>query len=206
MYEWLGVNMIPRTRKFHEHLLNYMTLLLLVRHSTHPRLRCIGANKKEGLIINQIKTKQMNNLKGRKIKGFKFEGSAELVYIDSMDDKIGEVGEIKNVYSDSVEVIFNDDCIWRYPLDQIEKHLIPEENEIPELGEGVLMEVSDCEDFEVSYAEVVIGSYIGLFLVGESTHISYWKYARPIKEKVVLTHKQIADKFNIDINQLEIEK
>jgi hypothetical protein len=166
----------------------------------------LGANKKEGLIINQIKTKQMNNLKGRKIKGFKFEGSAELVYIDSMDDKIGEVGEIKNVYSDSVEVIFNDDCIWRYPLDQIEKHLIPEENEIPELGEGVLMEVSDCEDFEVSYAEVVIGSYIGLFLVGESTHISYWKYARPIKEKVVLTHKQIAEKFNIDIDQLKIEK
>tara|TARA_R110001599_G_scaffold42455_5_gene127831 strand:+ start:72 stop:533 length:462 start_codon:yes stop_codon:yes gene_type:complete len=153
-----------------------------------------------------MKSNTMNNLIGRKIKGFKFKGKAGLSYIDSMEDRIGEVGEITYLYSDSVEVIFNDNFLWRYPLDQIEKHLIPEENEIPELGEGVLMEVSDCEDFDVSYKEVVIGSYKGLFLVGERTHISYWQYARPTKEKVVLTHKQIAEKFNIDINQLEIEK
>ena len=147
----------------------------------------------------------MNNLIGRKIKGFKFEGKEWLPYVGYMDDRIGEVGEITFLYSDSAQVFFNDGCFWRYPLDQIEKHLIPEENEIPELGEGVLMEVSDCEDFEVSYKEMVIGNYKGLFLVGESTHSSYWKYARQVR-KVVLTHKQIAEKFDIDINQLEIEK
>lgn len=146
----------------------------------------------------------MNNLKGRKIKGFEFRDD-ELNYDIAMDKHIGEVGEITRVFSFSARVQFENNS-WNYPLDQIEKHLIPEENEIPELGEGVLMEVSDCGDFDVSYKEVVIGSYKGLFLVGEPTHISYWKYARPIKEKLVLTHKQIADKFNIDINQLEIEK
>ena len=155
--------------------------------------------------INKIKTKQMNNLIGRKIKGFKFKGKSGQSYEDRMDCHIGEIGEISLVLSDRIRIQFKDD-FWSYPLDQIEKHLIPKENEIPELGEGVLMEVSDCEDFDVSYKEVVIGSYKGLFLVGEHTHISYWKYARPTKEKVVLTHKQIAEKFDIDINQLEIEK
>ena len=148
----------------------------------------------------------MNNLIGRKIKGFKFEGKEWLPYVGYMDDRIGEVGEITYLYSDSVEVIFNDNFLWRYPLDQIEKHLIPEENEIPELGEGVLMEVSDFEDFNLSCERMVIGNYKGLFIVGELSNINCWEYARPIKEKVVLTHKQIAEKFDIDINQLKIEK
>tara|TARA_R110002167_G_scaffold96020_2_gene254985 strand:+ start:314 stop:754 length:441 start_codon:yes stop_codon:yes gene_type:complete len=143
------------------------------------------------------------NLKGRKIKGFKFE-DINIGYFPGMNSFIGEVGEITHVYIDRVSIYFKEDS-WFYPIDQIEKHLIPEENEIPELGEGVLMEVSDCEDFEVSYKEMVIGNYKGLFLVGESTHSSYWKYARQVR-KVVLTHKQIAEKFDIDINKLEIEK
>ena len=146
----------------------------------------------------------MNNLIGRKIRGFKFEDT-NIVYLSVMNSNIGEVGEITFVSKKDVMVQFENDR-WYYPIDQIEKHLISEENEIPELGEGVLMEVSDSEDFCLSCEEVVIGSYIGLFLVDESTHSSYWKYARPIKEKVVLTHKQIAEKFDIDINQLEIEK
>ena len=146
----------------------------------------------------------MNNLKGKKIKGFKFKDKSPH-FEDSMSVHIGEIGEISLVLHDRVQIEF-EGVSWYYPLHQIEKHLLPEENEIPELGEGVLMEVSDCKDFDVSYEEAVIGSYKGLFLVGESTHISYWKYARPIKEKVVLTHKQIAEKFDIDINQLKIEK
>ena len=145
----------------------------------------------------------MNNLIGRKIRGFKFKDKSPK-FQDSMSVHIGEIGEINSVLDDRVLIEF-EGVSWYYPLDLIENHLIPEENEIPELGEGVLMEVSDSEDFEVSYKEVVIGSYKGLFLVGERTHITYWKYARPIKEKVVLTHKQIAEKFNIDINQLKIE-
>ena len=146
----------------------------------------------------------MNNLKGRKIRGFKFEDT-NIVYLSVMNSNIGEVGEITFVSKKDVMVQFENDR-WYYPIDQIEKHLIPEENEIPELGEGVLMEVSDFEDFNLSCERMVIGNYKGLFIVGELSNINCWEYARPIKEKVVLTHKQIAEKFNIDINQLEIEK
>ena len=144
------------------------------------------------------------NLKGRKIKGFKFE-DINIGYFPGMNSFIGEVGEITHVYIDRVSIYFKEDS-WFYPIDQIEKHLIPEENEIPELGEGVLMEVSDFEDFNLSCERMVIGNYKGLFIVGELSNINCWEYARPIKEKVVLTHKQIAEKFDIDINQLEIEK
>ena len=146
----------------------------------------------------------MNNLKGRKIKGFKFENS-NIGFSDEMNNFIGSIGKVDCVYADRVLVEFDFGSYFHYPIDQIEKHLIPEENEIPELGEGVLMEVSDSEDFSKSCKKNVIGRYRGLFIEGSSNYINYWKYARPIKEKVVLTHKQIAEKFDIDINQLEIE-
>ena len=146
----------------------------------------------------------MNNLKGRYIKGFKFE-DVSIGYLPRMDSSIGEVGEITHVYSNRVSIDFKENSFY-YPLDQIEKHLIPEENEIPELGEGVLMEVSDSEDFSKSFKKNVIGKYRGLFIVSSLGFFYRYKYARPIKEKVVLTHKQIADKFDIDINQLKIEK
>ena len=143
------------------------------------------------------------NLKGRKIKGFKFKNS-KIGFRDEMNNFIGEVGEISSILYDRVRVQFKEDS-WFYPLDQIEKHLIPEENEIPELGEGVLMEVSDYKDFYLSCERMVIGKHKSLFIVGDRSRINYWQYARQVR-KVVLTHKQIAEKFDIDINQLEIEK
>ena len=145
----------------------------------------------------------MNNLIGRKIRGFKFE-DINIGYLPIIDSSIGEVGEISLVLDDRVRVDFKENS-WYYPLDQIEKHLIPEENEIPELGEGVLMEVSDSKNFSKSHKRMVIGKYRGLFAIAHTDYIIRYKYARPIKEKVVLTHKQIAEKFDIDINQLEIE-
>tara|TARA_R110002124_G_scaffold123030_1_gene281738 strand:+ start:1718 stop:2158 length:441 start_codon:yes stop_codon:yes gene_type:complete len=143
------------------------------------------------------------NLKGRKIKGFKFKNS-KIGFRDEMNNFIGEVGEISSILYDRVRVQFKEDS-WFYPLDQIEKHLIPEENEIPELGEGVLMEVSDYKDFYLSCERMVIGKHKSLFIVGDRSRINYWQYARQVR-KVVLTHKQIAEKFDIDINKLEIEK
>ena len=143
------------------------------------------------------------NLKGRKIKGFKFKNS-KIGFRDEMNNFIGEVGEISSILYDRVRVQFKEDS-WFYPLDQIEKHLIPEENEIPELGEGVLMEVSDYKDFYLSCERMVIGKHKSLFIVGDRSRINYWQYARQVR-KLVLTHKQIAEKFDIDINKLEIEK
>ena len=66
----------------------------------------------------------MNNLIGRKIKGFKFE-SKHLIHVPNMNKHIGEIGEIECVDGDDVNVVFKDDS-WHYPLDQIYPHLIPE--------------------------------------------------------------------------------
>ena len=51
-------------------------------------------------------------------------------------------------------------------------------NYIPEL-KGVLMDVSDEEDFENTSQELIIGTLNGLFI---SNTLESWEYARPIKE------------------------
>lgn len=60
---------------------------------------------------------------GKKVRGFKFEDD----YVPQMDDHIGEVGEIISVYlkKRTIRVQFNK-TTWRYPADQIEKHLVME--------------------------------------------------------------------------------
>ena len=65
----------------------------------------------------------MEDLIGKKVRGFKFEGD----YVPQMDKHIGEVGEIISVSVSlkRVRVQFNK-SIWRYPADQIEKHLVKE--------------------------------------------------------------------------------
>ena len=66
----------------------------------------------------------MKNLIGRKVKGFKFERGV-ILYPPLTDKHIGEIGKIKSIGDDYVLVQFKDGY-WRYPLDQIEAHLIPE--------------------------------------------------------------------------------
>lgn len=63
----------------------------------------------------------MKDLIGRKVRGFKFEDD----YVPQMDKHIGEVGEIISVNLKRVRVQFNKST-WRYPADQIEKHLVME--------------------------------------------------------------------------------
>ena len=142
----------------------------------------------------------MNNLIGRKCKGFKFEGE----YYYDMDEHIGEVGKITYIDDLFARIRFKNHS-WNYPLNEIENHLVPEEIEIPELGEGVLMEVSDYEDFSKSVRRIVIGKFNNSFIVCESSfsRIFRYEYARPIK--TTLTKQEIADKFDIDINQLKIK-
>ena len=143
----------------------------------------------------------MNNLIGRKCKGFKFEGE----YYYDMDKHIGEVGEITYIDDLFARIRFKNDS-WNYPLNEIEKHLVPEKIKIPEIGEGILMEVSNHEDFEESCAESVLLIYKNRFVaLDEEGHIYAWEYARPIQEKVTLTKQEIADKFGYNINQLEIK-
>ena len=91
-----------------------------------------------------------------------------------------------------------------YPFDSLYKKMSLEP-EVQELGEGVLMEVSDYEDFSKSVRRIVIGKFNNSFIVCESSfsRIFRYEYARPIK--TTLTKQEIADKFDIDINQLKIK-
>jgi hypothetical protein len=92
-----------------------------------------------------------------------------------------------------------------YPFDSLYKKMSLEP-EVQELGEGILMEVSDYEDFKESYEENVLLMYRNKFIAVDEEGLIYsWKYARPIQEKVTLTKQEIADKFDIDINQLIIK-
>lgn len=79
----------------------------------------------------------------RKIKGFKFESTPDICYIPKFDFFIGKIGKI--YYSDEnyVGVCFEDysTCFF-YPTKDIEKHLLPIEEQlyeidIPMLGKGV---------------------------------------------------------------------
>ena len=65
----------------------------------------------------------MEDLVGKKVRGFKFEGD----YSSKMNKHIGEVGEIISVSAvlKRVRIEFAT-ASWSYPADQIEKHLVKE--------------------------------------------------------------------------------
>lgn len=67
----------------------------------------------------------MENLIGRKVKGFKFKPRVGLMYQKCMDYHIDEVGVIFkiNEHNNSYKVKFKDD-FWSYPAELIEQHLI----------------------------------------------------------------------------------
>ena len=80
----------------------------------------------------------MENLVGRKIRGFEFEGAN---FNSKMKKYIGEIGVIESYFENKVRVEFESD-VWYYPLDQIEQHLIP--LEVFKLGQKVWdMSISD---------------------------------------------------------------
>ena len=51
---------------------------------------------------------------GRKIKGFKFEGSTHMFYNPKMDNHVGQVGVITAYLGDRFKVEFENDH-WNYP-------------------------------------------------------------------------------------------
>lgn len=54
---------------------------------------------------------------GDKAKGFKFDGGTDGVhYNNEMDDYVGVVGEVAEVYSDSFVIMFPDHLEWMYPI------------------------------------------------------------------------------------------
>ena len=120
----------------------------------------------------------MENLVGKKIKGFRFEPTSRRSYVSSMDEHIGEIGVITSQGEEVVTVKFKKDW-WYYPLPEALEHIIQDKPIVPELGEGILMEVSDGG--KLWRTKKVLGSSNGLFV----TDPILWKHARPIQPKKV---------------------
>jgi hypothetical protein len=141
----------------------------------------------------------MKNYIGRKCKGFRFESGIDGVRWDPMiEPHIGEVGVIAEQGNGSVRIEFEDDW-WLYPISLIEEHLIPEIPEIPQLGEGIEMEVSDngvewlkrkvvaqmhTGSFMTLVAQMHTGSFMTYFGV-------FYQYARPIPEVKKYTKEEL---------------
>lgn len=142
----------------------------------------------------------MKCLLEKKIRGFNFGAS-------KIKDYNNKVGIIKHQLDNSVVVLFDDGNYCDYPLPEALNHIVDDEDNIPELGDGVLMEVSHNEDFFLSLKRKVIGKKHGLFYGQkevDSISVFGYKYARPIKEKTELSMQEIADKFGVDVNDLKM--
>jgi hypothetical protein len=129
----------------------------------------------------------MKNYIGRKCKGFRFEdGLANLTFSSMMQKHMGEIGEIKYQGNEHVVIQFKDDRL-SYPISLIEPHLIPETPEIPQLGEGVEMEVSN-DDITWYNRNVIAQMQDGWYIINDGT---IWKYARPIQEVKKYTKEEL---------------
>jgi hypothetical protein len=133
------------------------------------------------------KEKSYPNYIGKKIKGFKFESTKDVSWLEEKSGYIGRIGEItcQDIYR--VGVHFDDDY-WYYPIDLVEQHLVEEEPKLPERGEEIL--VWDYEEDEpekrifVSYIEGAI----------EPIHTYTWRYWKPIPSVKEYTHKELEQK------------
>jgi hypothetical protein len=143
-----------------------------------------------------------NKLIGKKVKGFKFEDSKYngLSFQNEMDNYIGKVGIIDNYNKNNnrCRVEFDDVC-WHYPAELIEQHLVEETplDDLPIIGDGVLMEVSDDEeDWYKAEVYCKIKDTFIAYLKANDT-INQWQYARPITSKTKITRKEFESKFEI---------
>jgi hypothetical protein len=120
----------------------------------------------------------MKNYVGRKCKGFRFEdGTDGMRWHYHKEKYIGKIGEIDYQNNDRVRILFQND-FWYYPISPIEEHLIPESPEIPQLGEGFEMEVSN-DDITWHNRNIIAQMQDGWYIINDGT---IWKYARPIQE------------------------
>jgi hypothetical protein len=147
---------------------------------------------------------------------------------DDMASFIGEVGLIQyyNSMRDSYHVEFINGETWQYPAELIEQHLVDESetsniksiqlngkdidlktkrfaesnplDNIPIIGEGVLMEVSD--NGEVWRQKYVIAKHDGRYIAFNDNNYSVfntWYYCRPITPKRKITRAEFERQFEI---------
>jgi hypothetical protein len=129
----------------------------------------------------------MKNYVGRKCKGFRFKGGPLLRWDSEMKNYIRQVGEVVTQGENYVTLKFDNGKLWVYPISLIEPYLIPESPEIPQLSEGVEMEVSHS-GIIWSKRKVIAQTKNGLYL---SEHFASYKYARPIQEVKKYTKEEL---------------
>jgi hypothetical protein len=141
----------------------------------------------------------MENLIGRKIKGFKFS-SIHIAYVKTMNKYIGKIGKITAIQKTTLHVLFLDGKTYIYPIDQIQPHLV---EEIPILGVGTLMWVWNVAE-NVKFKRFVIAKtkegYLCWYNAEKEEDIDYnetlsWRNAEPITEPeyIYLTKQDICD-------------
>jgi hypothetical protein len=129
----------------------------------------------------------MKNYVGRKCKGFRFEdGTDGVPWGEFMENFIGKVGLIVYQDDDSVKIEFEYNHLY-YPISLIEPHLIPDTPEIPQLGEGVEMEVSN-DNITWHRRKVIAQMHTGLFVTNGGL---IWDYARSIPEVKKYTKEEL---------------
>ena len=156
----------------------------------------------------------MKELTGKKIKGFEFKSkSASLpIYNKEMDNYIGKIGVIYSVGNGFIDVQF-DNRPWSYPLPEALNHIVEEH---PQRGDEVLVwdryESTAVKRIFLAYIDganypiyVVHNDYEENFKNGETFATSKYTHYKTTLQKTKLTLQQIADKFGIDVNDLEVE-
>jgi len=151
--------------------------------------------------------KKPQELIGKEVRGFKFEGRKGCTFNANMIDVVGLKGEIEiyEIELNSFKVRFSDMMTWHYPADQIEAHLVEDEedikeeikqelsknkvlicnidlkieDEIPTLSDGVMMLVSDDE--ERWHKRKVIGKKGIKIIAWYDNQLISWTYAKPLE-------------------------
>jgi hypothetical protein len=137
----------------------------------------------------------MKNYIGKKIRGFRFEDGTDGVdWSKAKEECIGKIGIITDQSQYSVSVDFNIVFKRVYPISLIEPHLIEETHEIPQLGEGVLMEVSD--NTVNWYKRNIIARLISGYYI--DSIFTIWHFARPIPQLPQYTHAELVEKLGHD--------
>lgn len=154
----------------------------------------------------------MKELIGKNIKGFIFEPKKSTIFLSEMNDFIGKIGIIIEADDEDVKVSF-DGCIWFYPLPEALNHIVEEH---PQRGDEVLVwdedEIYAVKRIFLAYIEganypvqVVYEVDVENFKNGKTFSMSSFKHYKPLPQKTKLTLQQIADKFGVDVNDLEVE-
>ena len=127
--------------------------------------------------------------------------------------KIGTIEFIDTLLGIGVE--FEDDVSFRYNYTEAFDYLVDEEtikDELPTLGVGVLMMVSDND--KTYRTRFVIGKTKEGYLAWagaetadeiESKYAKFWEFAKPIEQKVILTKQDISDGKGVGVEPHLIE-